>query len=108
MKSKRMSLNIISTVYKLGKMRFMIYEGSINIKTLTEFTNSLVKNISKKLFIIMDNLALHHSHKFKSWLEKNKDSVETFYLPTYSPELNHDERLNRDLKTHFHSRTFVK
>ena len=24
-------------------------------------------------------------------------------MPSYSPELNPDERLNRDLKTHFHS-----
>lgn len=108
MKSKRMSVNIISSISKLGKMRFMIYEGSINIKILTKFTDRLLKSIPKKIFLIMDNLALHHSHKFKDWLEKHKDFIEVFYLPSYSPELNPDERLNRDLKTHFHSGTFVK
>jgi transposase len=108
MKSRRMSLNIISSISKLGKMRFMTYEGSLSIKNLTEFTNRLVKSVSKKLFIIMDNLPLHHSHKFKSWLKDHKKSVEVFYLPPYSPELNPDERLNRDLKTHFHSGSSVK
>ncbi len=29
-------------------------------------------------------------------------------MPSYSPELNPDERLNRDLKTHFHSGPIVK
>ncbi len=47
----------------------------------------------------MDNLPLHHSHKFKSWLKNHEASIEAFYLPPYSPELNPDERLNRDLKT---------
>ena len=29
-------------------------------------------------------------------------------MPSYSPELNPDERLNRDLKTHFHSGSLAK
>jgi transposase len=33
------------------------------------------------------------------WLEDNKDRIEVFYLPPYSPEVNPDEYLNRDLKT---------
>ena len=64
MKSKRMSFNIISSISKLGKMRFMIYEGSLNIKTLTEFTNRLVKSVHKKLFIIMDKLRSHFINPF--------------------------------------------
>ena len=34
----------------------------------------------------------------KKWLDENKDKIEVFYLPSYSPELNPDERLNADLK----------
>ena len=34
----------------------------------------------------------------KEWLEKNAARIEVFYLPSYSPELNPDERLNADLK----------
>ena len=29
---------------------------------------------------------------------KRKDKIELFYLPSYSPELNPDERLKADLK----------
>ncbi len=42
------------------------------------------------------------------WLKKHESKIEVFYLPPYSPELNPDERLNRDLKTHFHSGPAVK
>jgi transposase len=34
----------------------------------------------------------------KAWLETRKDQIEIFYLPSYSPELNPDERLNAELK----------
>ena len=37
---------------------------------------------------------------FSGWLklEEQKEKIEVFYLPSYSPELNPDERLNADLK----------
>ena len=34
----------------------------------------------------------------KAWLSDKKEKIEVFYLPSYSPELNPDERLNADLK----------
>jgi len=32
----------------------------------------------------------------------NTDTIEVFYLPSYSPELNPDEYLNSDLKSAVH------
>ena len=108
MKAKRMNLNIISSISKLGKMRFMTYRNALDTKILIKFVNRLIQNIDKKLFIIMDNLAVHHSKKFMKLIEQKCDKVAVFYLPSYSPELNPDEKLNRDLKTHFHSGLTVK
>jgi transposase len=45
----------------------------------------------------------NHSNRVKNWLEKNKEKIEVFYLPSYSPELNPDEYLNGDLKRRVHS-----
>ena len=36
----------------------------------------------------------------KAWLEANKNLIEVFYLPSYSPDLNPDEFMNSDLKSH--------
>ncbi|MBU0460771.1 MAG: transposase [Nanoarchaeota archaeon] len=61
----------------------------------------LIRYKKNKIFVILDNLKVHHSKIFKEWLETKKDRIETFYLPSYSPDLNPDERLNCDLKTNF-------
>ena len=50
------------------------------------------------MFLILDNLRVHHSKIVKQWLEENKSEIEVFYLPSYSPERNPDEYLNCDLK----------
>jgi hypothetical protein len=34
----------------------------------------------------------------KLWLAEHGEQIEVFYLPSYSPELNPDERLNAGLK----------
>jgi transposase len=41
---------------------------------------------------------VHHSKPVKKWVEEHKNKIELFYLPSYSPELNPEERLNADLK----------
>jgi transposase len=41
-------------------------------------------------------------------LEKHKEQIEVFFLPSYSPELNPDEYLNCDLKVGVHSKTPAK
>jgi transposase len=50
------------------------------------------------VFLILDNLRVHHSKALKKWLAENQEKIQVFYLPSYSPELNPDELLNADLK----------
>ena len=57
-----------------------------------------MKDSPKKIFLVVDNLRVHHSKPVKKWLETNIDKIELFFLPSYSPEHNPDEYLNRDLK----------
>jgi transposase len=98
--SKRFSINMISTVTNQGKVQFMIYKENMNSQKLIEFLEQLIKSSSKKIYLILDNLRVHHSKIVKEWLEKeeNKPKIAIFYLPAYSPEKNPDEYLNCDLK----------
>jgi len=52
----------------------------------------------RKVFLILDNMGVHHCKPVKQWLAEQPDRMEVFYLPSYSPELNPEERLNADLK----------
>ncbi|WP_137132664.1 IS630 family transposase [Rhizobium sp. FY34] len=94
----RQKLSMISTVTNQGKARWMIIEDNFGADRLIEFLEALIKDADRKIFLILDNLRAHHSKLVKAWLEARKDQIEIFYLPSYSPKLNPDERLNADLK----------
>ncbi len=96
--SKREGLSIISTVTNKGEMRWKMFEGAINADILIDFMGRLIKGAARKIFLILDNLRVHHSKPVKEWLSKHTDQIEVFYLPSYSPELNPDEMANADIK----------
>jgi len=95
---RREKLSMISTVTNQGKTRWMIIEEAFNSDKFIEFLDALIKDTDRKVFLIVDNLRVHHSKPAKAWLEEHEQQMEIFYLPSYSPELNPDERLNADLK----------
>jgi len=95
---RRQKLSMISTVTNQGKAHWMIVEDNFDAAKLIEFLEALIKDAVRKIFLILDNLRVHHSKLVKAWLEERKDRMEVFYLPSYAPELNPDERLNGDLK----------
>jgi transposase len=96
--SKRHGLSVISTVTNKGEMRWKIFDGALNADILIDFMRRLVRGARKKIFLVLDNLRVHHAQPVKAWLAANKEHIEVFYLPSYSPELNPDEMANADLK----------
>ncbi len=70
----------------------------MNAQMFIKFLRQLIKGVKKKIYLIVDNLRVHHSRMVKSWVEKHKDRLALYYLPSYSPEMNPDEYLNCDLK----------
>ena len=58
----------------------------------------LIKDAGRKVFLIIDNLRVHHAKLVKAWLKRHEKEIEVYYLPAYSSELNPDEYLDCDLK----------
>lgn len=82
-----------------GIARWMIIDEAFNSDRLIEFLVALIKDAGRKVFLmILDKLRVHHSKPVKAWVAERQDKIELFYLPSYSPELNPEERLNADLK----------
>ena len=98
-------VNLISSVTNQGKVRFMVYQNKMNSQTLIKFMRRLIKDSDKKVFLILDNLKVHHSYIVRDWVKEHENEIELFFLPSYSPELNPDEYLNCDLKAGVHSAT---
>jgi transposase len=76
----------------------MIIDQAFDAEKLLEFLQALIKDVGKKVFLILDKLRVHHSKLIKAWVGERKDQIELSYLPSYSPQLNTEERLNADLK----------
>ena len=97
-KSKRFSINMISTVTNNGKLRFMLYEETLKTDIFIEFLRRLVKHSKKKIFLNLDNLKVHHSKKIQIWAQKHKNKFFYFFLPRCICQHNPDEYLKNDLK----------
>jgi len=97
--AKRFKINMISSITNRGKLRFMIYEQNMDADLFVTFLERLIESSDKKkIFLILDNLRVHHSKIVKARVEEHQDQIALFYLPAYSPDLNPDEYLNNDFK----------
>ena len=103
--SKKMKINMLSAISNRGKLRFVLYRDNMNADKLIDFMRRLVKDSPKKVFLILDNLRVHHSKKVVAWIEKHKDEIEVFFLPPYAPDYNPGEFLNSDLKRNVGNRS---
>jgi transposase len=101
--TKKERANMISAITNQGHVRFMVYETSMNQQLLIDFMKRLIADSERKVFLILDNLRVHHGKLVTAWLAENKDKIEVFFLPPYSPEINPDEYLNHALKQSVHS-----
>ena len=101
--TKRVRVNMVSAISQEGSLRYMIYRDSMNQQKLIEFMSRLIAKSQRKVFLIMDNLRVHHGKLVSAWLERHKSRIEVFFLPPYAPECNPDEYLNHGLKLSVHS-----
>ncbi len=99
---KKIKINMISAVTNKGGLRWMTYTSTMTQSKYILFLARMIQSEPKKVFFIADNLSVHHGKKVKAWAESNSERIELFFIPSYSPELNPDEYLNRDLKTNVH------
>ena len=101
--SRKEHISMISAINNEGRIRFMVYREAMTSQKLITFMTRLIKDAGRNVYLILDNLKVHHSRNVTEWVEAHKDQIELVYLPPYSPELNPDEYLNGDLKNRVHS-----
>ena len=100
--ARRVRAEVISAVSNRGMMRFMINEGGMGTDLMIRLMQRLIRDAEQKVFLIVDNLRVHHARNFRAWVARHSEHIEVFYLPPYVPEFNPDEYLNGDLKGRIH------
>ena len=77
---------------------FHEFQRGKNVDRFIAFLRRLIKDAKQKIFLIVDNLQVHHAKKVMAWVESHAHEIELFYLPSYAPDHNPDDFLNGDLK----------
>jgi len=80
-------------------------EKQFNAQTFLSFLQQLLQHrrSMRKMLVVLDNARWHHAKLVRPWLEENKQLIKLDFLPPYSPDLNHIERvwkLARQICTH--------
>lgn len=98
--AQRFSHSMISSLTNRGQLRFMVYDGALNVGIFLRFLKRLVKGAKRKIFLILgssprtSNLRVHRAKAVMAWVEANKAKIELFFLPPYAPDCNRDELIN--------------
>jgi len=69
---------MIAAVSNRGLMRFKLYKGALNVAIFIDFMKRLLKDAKQKVFLIVDNLRVHHAKAVQDWLARHKVEIEIF------------------------------
>lgn len=96
----RYRLNMLSAVNRRGKMRFMIEAKGLNADVMCRFLDRLMAGQKRRIFLILDGHPIHKSARLARKVSGFDGRLKLFLLPPYSPELNPDEGVWREVKGH--------
>lgn len=94
----RFSVNMISAITPKGAISFDVFEGSFNADTFIAFLKKLSHDAGRPVFVIVDNLRVHRAKAVTEFVETTNGMITLFFLPPYSPELNPDEWVWKNVK----------
>lgn len=94
----RPSINMISAVTPRGQLYFSFLDGAGNSANFTAFLTRLLHDIEGKLFVIVDGHSAHTAKATKKFVKEQEGRLSLFFLPPYSPELNPDEWVWKNIK----------
>lgn len=84
--------------YLSGKISYTVGLTKSGVNFLAFLIALAAVYAGKKVLLVCDNGRFHTTKAVRAWLEANRDKVEIYWLPPYSPSLNLIERLWGHLK----------
>ncbi len=94
----RQAIKMVSAIGQRGELSFQVHEGSMNAERFIEFLQSLVHDFDTPVFLVVDGSSVHKAKIVTQYVASTKGGLELFFLPPYSPELNPDEWVNKNVK----------
>lgn len=95
---KTRSISMVSAVSPRGELHFEIQEEGIKAENFLAFARRLIADAGRPVFLIMDNSQVHRAIVLKEYAAQSGGMLALFFLPPYSPELNPDEWVWKNIK----------
>jgi hypothetical protein len=76
--AKRLAFNMMSAITHQGMVRFMTDHETITVNVLLKSFKRLIKDAQRKVFLILDNLSVHHAHLVGDWLDQHREAIEVY------------------------------
>jgi transposase len=94
----RHAIKMVSAIGQRGQLSFQVHEGSMNAERFIDFLESLMHDFDTPVFLVVDGSSVHKAKVVTQYVAAAEGRLELFFLPPYSPELNPDEWVNKNVK----------
>lgn len=96
---RRFAVNMLSAISPGGTLRFTVHQGSVNAGVFIEFCRKLLHDAGDRpVHLIVDGHKAHTARVVKDFVASTEGRLTLHYLPGYSPELNPDEWVWKNVK----------
>lgn len=94
----RHSLNMISAITATGTLRFTTFTGSCTAARFIDFCKRLLQDTNRPVYLIVDGHIVHRAKATTTFVDRTHGRLRLFFLPGYSPQLNPDEWVWKNVK----------
>jgi transposase len=94
----RHRLNMLSAVNATGTMRFMVRDGGLNAAAFIDLCKRLLADVNGPVYLVVDGHPAHRAKVTSKFVASTGGRLKLFFLPGYSPELNPDEWVWKNVK----------
>ena len=102
------SISMVSAISPRGELHFEVHESGIRQEEFLDFCKMLVADVGRPVFLIIDNSQVHRAKILKEYAAQSNGMLTLFFLPPYSPDLNPDEWVWKNVKHDNLGRASVK
>lgn len=92
------SIAMVSAVSARGELHFEMQDKGIKSPDFISFCEKLMSDAGRPVFLILDNSRVHHAKALKEFSANSNGMLTLFFLPPYSPDLNPDEWVWKNVK----------
>lgn len=95
---QRKSIQMLSAIATDGQLHFMLHEGTVNAEVFCSFLRQLMLGAKKPILLVVDGHSIHRAGIVGEYVKSTNGKLELHFLPPYSPQLNPDEQVWKNVK----------